>query len=171
MKTFASASQQGVNITSGSKNITVRNGTITNMGAEGILGWMGSFSFHDLNGRFEDLAIDGNGALEHSTSDGLYVGPGVIVKNVTATGNAGRGIVTSDGSDKNSVARNNTGMGISANESVISNATARNNGSHGISANRGSVSHSTSRENGGDGIRVDQKGCGFFLYVQQQYRR
>ncbi|MCH8512387.1 MAG: right-handed parallel beta-helix repeat-containing protein [Kiritimatiellae bacterium] len=139
------AGQRGVDIALGKQNVTVRNGTIRNMGEEGIsANWAESCLY-------EHLSIDENGA-EGEFSDGLSGGAGAIVRFVTATGNDNRGIAIRDGSVTNAVARNNGTAGISSASGNVTNSVARDNGGVGIQADAGSVINSIARSNGGHGI-------------------
>jgi hypothetical protein len=113
----------GNGIASTHNQVTVRNGTVTGMGANGIsLG---------ANATVADVHAVGNGA------DGIVVGNSSLVTHSTVSSNVGIGIsVTGSGSTvvENSV-YNNTGVGMmlsDASSGFARNVFLFNNGNHSI---------------------------------------
>lgn len=76
-------SLSGITIASGLKNVTVRNGTITDCGLDGIR------ASGVNNSRFEDLT------LENNEGNGLVTGDQCDIRSCQATGNSQMGIVVS----------------------------------------------------------------------------
>ena len=69
----------GVTTLSGGRNLAIRNGTIRDWGGKGVE------SLFIVFGLFEDLRLDGNG------SNGLETHGGSVIRNCTASSNAGSG--------------------------------------------------------------------------------
>lgn len=122
-------SLDGISVSGGRTNITIRNGTLRGWGSDGV---QASASY---NSSFSDLRVSANGA------NGLQGGNGAVIKGVTARGNRGIGITTSTGCTiTDSASSENSLDGIVANSgSTVLGSSAYNNGRTGISASTGST--------------------------------
>ena len=136
----------------GRKNVTIKNGTVRDFGADGIR------ENSDASGaehRVVKVQALSNGAV------GLYVGgTGHLVQNCTASGNAGNGIHIGDTSlVSTNIAHLNGGEGIGAEIGcTVTGNTSGYNGSYGIGVSSScTVSNNTCTQNTGDGIHVVSK--------------
>jgi parallel beta-helix repeat protein len=146
-------SLDGIHAHAGS-NISIRNGTVRNWGADGVN------ASAACNSQAEGLRLANNGAM------GLSVGSGSVVRNCTAVGNNAHGIFTGFGCTVSTcTASDNVGSGIATAISAtvtgctIHHCTARGNSGSGIDAGEGStVSDCTASLNGTNGIHASV-GC------------
>ena len=167
-----SGSGQGISA-SGRTNITVIDGTVRDMGGNGIsLG---------QNARVEGVKSLSNGGIGISTfgdstirnnisagngSNGFAIGSHSTITGNTSNNNTGPGISGANGVISGNTVNNNSSAGIldnngnsSPSSSVISGNSVFSNGSVGISAKRGStVSGNSVSDNSGDGISTNP-GC------------
>jgi hypothetical protein len=155
-------SLDGISVTvAGSRNITVRNGTVRGFGGDGIN--LNS----SQNNQLTDLRVQSNGGK------GINAGSNSRIDGCTAQSNV-VGIATGSGCTVNQcTALSNTGTGITAFNSTLAHCSAFSNGQFGINASSGTtvtdcaagwntstgifadgctVTRCTSRGNGGDGI-------------------
>ncbi len=144
------------------RGISVRNGSITGMGAFGVtLGDQADVS--GLRVRWNRLdginagagsKISDNTAFQNGV-EGIFASTGSRVSGNTAYENGGDGIFVNSGSIvTGNVSANNVGNGFTtSNQSTVSNNTAKSNGGLGISAGTGvTISNNTASANVGDGI-------------------
>ena len=121
-------------ITLGSRNTTIRNGTIREWGSRGL---ECAFAIYAL---FEELRVFKNG------SDGLQVGGGSIVRGCTASFNGGSGFV---------IARITSSSGEDAQDAVLENCFATVNGENGFTfLQGGTMTNCEARFNSGNGINA-----------------
>jgi parallel beta-helix repeat protein len=136
----------GIRVLNARNGITVRNGSVTGWGQEGIdliHGGNGS------GGLIEGVFVFGN------TGAGLRANDHAVVARVTARYNGGTGISAGQNSViRESTARENGSAGIAGSiNNVIENNTAQGNGGNGITSGTGStVAGNVSRANTGSGI-------------------
>ncbi len=127
----------------GLKNITIKNGTISNWGSDGCV------TAGTDNSRLERLHASDNGGI------GLWSGRNSIVKNCTARDNGSHGVsVLNNSVITGCTAVSNDIWGIFAGEeSTVTACTAAENGFYGIALGAGcTVTNCTARNNGSDGI-------------------
>jgi len=133
-------SKSGIEITSPSSNIEIRNGAIT-----GTL-----YGIHSSSGS-SNIKIHNIRATDNSTGIRLWSNQNMIT-NSTATGNS-TGIVAHFSTLKNNIASNNSDFGIQASSSTVINNTASNNGTNGFSnVDESTVIGNVANENGDKGI-------------------
>jgi len=143
----------GQGIWSVGEKVTVLNGTIRGMGAEGIR------AFHlgvTPGARIEGVTAQGNAA------DGILCVQACLVLGNLAVANGGAGISTGDGSTvRDNIARHNAGSGIVADDSTVTNNTSLDNGGDGIVAGNAVVIGNAIAENDGYGLMVDVGAAGY----------
>ncbi len=104
--TGVASSYAGIFLSNASARVSVRNGTITGFGFDGIDGGFCA------NARFADLTLSGNG-IGQSNRYGLRAGGSAIITNCTASSNTGGGISFNDGCTvTNCTASFNSGSGF-----------------------------------------------------------
>jgi len=136
-------SLDGVNVSIGTVNIHIHNGSVRNWGSDGVAADFAS------NSSLRNLRAEGNGA------SGLRLGEGGLVEACAARSNGLFGISANSGSTVNgNTARNNGGDGINTFDGcTVSGNTASGNSSNGISTGASStVSGNTASGNGNSGI-------------------
>ena len=138
----------GIAVESGTRtNITVRNGSVSGWGADGI---DLSPSIGSVTGALvEGIHASGNAAR------GIAAGNSVIVRDCTASQNGNSGIsVSRNGVVERCTTINNIGIGINTGSScTVSNCTSSDNNSHGLSiGSYSTITCCTSHNNDGIGI-------------------
>lgn len=148
------ASLDGISVHGARSNITIRNGTVTGWGQDGVDLRHGASSSDEIGigAHLDGLHSSSNG------SHGFVLCRGAVVTNCTASLNSGNGFISTNAGTnvlRSCTALDNGGTGISTdNGSIVSHCTAENNGGHGISVSVGStVINCQSRRNNVDGIR------------------
>ena len=129
---------------SGLKNITVRNGSVTNWGGAGVN------ARYATGGSITRVNASGNGLA------GINAGIGFVVRECTAADNATGIVANRDSTIEHCSASTNlgAGVGVGINCSVIG-CTASSNAAGGIfSQNYSRIADCTASENGGWGIEV-----------------
>ena len=164
-------------------NLTVRNGSISGWGTDGVLQNSSNFySYLSANLLFEHLNISdcqvgiyASGAavvrdchVYNNSSDGIdcnVLGNGEIASTIsdcTADGNGGAGMDVYLGNVSDCTANNNQGSGIVLGVGNMSGCSADDNTMDGISINIGHLSGCNVAGNGADGIESDScsvSGC------------
>jgi hypothetical protein len=138
----------GIGIFASTSNITVRDGTIQGLGAEGI-------HLDGAGNIIDDLHVDSSGAIFGA---GIVVGGASVIIHCTATTNAGSGILDQRGLVHDTIISFNTtsrngGFGIYGG-GTVSNNNASFNGQDGIH-NAALAVHNTMIGNIGFGISTD----------------
>lgn len=144
-------------------NVTVRNGTVRDMGSDGLnLGTSSRVEgVHVIKNGGYGIIVGNNSAVANvhalaNGNDGIEAGAGSVVSGCTAASNGGDGIdggatVVIDGN----TASNNAFMGIDAfGESVVTNNATTSNGVNGINVMSGTVRSYTANSNTANGIAV-----------------
>ncbi|MBC8413089.1 right-handed parallel beta-helix repeat-containing protein [bacterium] len=129
---------EGVDI----KNLTIKNGTITNF-ALGV--WLPSPSGRAT---IDNIKAAGN------MGNGIDASNGSIVKNCTASDNGGYGIVANDSVVRGNTANNNGNAGVLAHGSSVVNNTASFNAGSGFYGGGTSFINNTSSNNTVNGFTV-----------------
>ena len=119
-----SGSLDGVRVSGTYTNITVRNGTITGWGWDGVDADNGT----TLNVVFERLTVSANGSW------GIDTAAGSVVRDCCSVSNHLDGIWCAGGLVSGCVSRNNGGNGIYVHDSTVRDCQMENNSSSGIFA-------------------------------------
>jgi hypothetical protein len=141
--TLAGGTGDGISSVFPTKNVTVRNGTVSGWGGSGI----------DVNqsdgSRVERVRADSN------ESRGIRVGENAAVIDCIATGNTASGIQTEAGATVSGCsARGNTGTGVAVSfDSAVLNTTSSENGL-GFNAAASSFVNCVANNNNGKGFQV-----------------
>lgn len=169
--TVGTASSIGIQGGAAAREVTIRNGTITAFGADGIRlaargGVAEDLHVFDCDERGINFTAD-NGRVEGCTVQscdlaGIEVAQGSSVVDCVSRGN-GVGVRVGDHSRVEScVVQSNTGDGILSTagvlDALVTGCVAGGNSGDGIAIVRGTVSQCQANENGGAGIRVDSGG-------------
>lgn len=127
--TGLAGSGNGIVATAGVVNLTVKNGSITGMGADGI------DAINATRTRIESVTVNGCGGA------GIYAGASSVLVKAVAEANGSDGINAGSASTlDNCVASGNGGVGIQADASaVVRGSTVINNGGNGIQVGLGSL--------------------------------
>ena len=135
-------SLEGITAFGLTRHLVIRNGTVRNWGARGLLAF-GSTDVH-----VEDLRLDTNG------TDGMMVGARSIVRATTASGNVGNGIVTGVNSTVVGCTSGSNGASgfVLGAGSAVSDSTAANNSTLGFTLNGGSVATDCTAQNNQTGF-------------------
>jgi hypothetical protein len=159
-------SMDGIHMESGSSKLTLRNGTITGWGGDGV----DEVDNGATDGIYEEIHATGNNGdglrlsdkcvvtsckFDYNSGNGLSVDGRATIKNCTANDNGLDGILFGAGSVLDSVASANGGPGIESNNepNMIKNCVAFENGDAGIrSGGGGKILDCISRNNGFIGI-------------------
>jgi len=99
-------------------NITIKNGTVRNLGGSGIV-------FTGANNQIENVKVYGNGFYGISATCATITG-------CTASYNGFHGITASESTINNCMVDSNDFHGISASSATVTNCTSSYNGSHGM---------------------------------------
>ena len=145
-----SASYDGVRVNGNCTNITVRNGTITGWGWDGVDG--NSFGT-PYNLILEHLTVSNSG------QEGITTGPGGIVRDCCSMGNIQSGILCFGGLVSGCVARDNGDYGVKVTNGVVQACQVWNNASAGIVASYSTVSGCYVGSSGFYGIWAYDNGC------------
>ncbi len=155
---------EGIEVTVGVTNITIRNGSVVSWGREGIkavLANNSSFShLQIIANAYDGIAAGSNNLLSHVVAgnngfDGIDAGSSASVFHCTASNNTNDGIETDSGSSLvDCTARDNGQHGIrTTGASSISNCASADNTNHGFSCGAGSVvKQNTATDNGQNGF-------------------
>jgi hypothetical protein len=138
----APGSYDGIDISGTYTNITVRNGTITGCGQNGISADAG----YSCNLVFEHLTISANG------SDGIVTQAGSVVRDCCSISNGFFGIYCNGGLISGCMSRNNGNYGIYANDCTVRDCQVEGNNSTGIAADYSVVRDCLVRSNAVYGI-------------------
>ncbi len=160
------SSLDGVHVESGNTRLTVRNGTITSWGGDGVDEIDGGAT----DGIYENIRATGNSAdglrlnekcvvtackLDHNSGSGMSCGGRATIKNCTANDNVLLGFYFGAGSILDSIASSNGGNGIESFDEpvLIKNCVVFESGDTGIrSGGGGKIADCISRLNNFAGI-------------------
>ena len=145
-----SGSYSGIDIPGAQTNITVRNGSISGWGSDGLE----SDSSSSVNMVFERLNVSDTGA-------GILIEGVGVVRDCNCQNNVFAGIACYGVGIISGCTADNNYNGISIGSGTVSGCTADNN-EDGITVNSGTVSGCTANNNDGDGINVSSgtvSGC------------
>jgi hypothetical protein len=154
----------GIWSTGVARDVIIRNGTVSGFGADGVRitargGHVADVHVFDVGEAGINITAD-NGQVTDCTVQscdvaGIQVGPGSLVRDCVARGNATGIDAEEDCSIIACVAVNNTGVGINTNgTSTLKSCAAHSNGEEGILIiGNGSVENCVANDNGDDGIQ------------------
>ena len=134
---------RGVYVIGTYTNLTVRNGTVSGWGGDGVDAYSTGFP---RNVVLERLTISGNGG------HGIETEAASVVRDCLSQSNYNDGIYCSGGLISGCVSRDNRGLGISAVSSVVRDCRVGSSGNDGIHATSSVVRDCWVESSAGDGI-------------------